>query len=149
MGVFPPNTLFSLKRIEAAGVWEAPNGTHPQQRLLVVTATYNSPSLGEDGAIRTGKMCPDAAVLCYGDREGFVKGLDDLISRPALLHLLFSLYYTCHAYYTHCTTLTTLTRLTADYTGRPCRWRMSSILIILVILAILPYLLQAGPVDGG
>ena len=41
-GAFPPNTLFALKRVEEPGQWEAPNGVFPQQRLLVVTATYRA-----------------------------------------------------------------------------------------------------------
>ena len=37
---FPPDTIYRLKEIKAAGEWEAPNGIWPNQRLLVVTATY-------------------------------------------------------------------------------------------------------------
>ena len=84
VGVFPPNTLFSLKRIEAPGTWEAPNGLYPRQRLLVVTATYHSPTLGADGSAGGGKLCGDATVLSYDNREGFVRGLDDIIAKPSL-----------------------------------------------------------------
>ena len=40
---FPPNTRFQLKEIKARGEWVAPNGMRPQQRLLIVTATYKQP----------------------------------------------------------------------------------------------------------
>ncbi|EOD30440.1 hypothetical protein EMIHUDRAFT_468406, partial [Emiliania huxleyi CCMP1516] len=50
--VFPPNTLFRLKRVEPPG-WTAPNGVVVEQPLYVVSATYRPTrplaSLGADG----------------------------------------------------------------------------------------------------
>ena len=43
-GAFPPNTLFRLKSIDEKGSWKAPNGVWPQQRRLIVTATFRAPS---------------------------------------------------------------------------------------------------------
>lgn len=43
-GVFPPNCLFRLKDVLAAGTWEAPaQGIFPRQRLLIFSATYRQP----------------------------------------------------------------------------------------------------------
>ena len=43
LGSFPPNTLYRLVEVIAAGAWEAPGGeVRPQRRLLVVKATYLS-----------------------------------------------------------------------------------------------------------
>ena len=39
-GCFPLNTLFKLREVHTPGSWRAPNGTFPQRKLLVVTATY-------------------------------------------------------------------------------------------------------------
>ena len=36
-GCFPLNTLFRLREVRQPGEWEAPNGTHPMRKLLVVT----------------------------------------------------------------------------------------------------------------
>jgi hypothetical protein len=69
-GVFPPNTLFRLKRIERLGEWEAPGGTFPRRRLLVVTATYRPPSAGLMRVGDTdGKLCAAAVTLSYGAVE--------------------------------------------------------------------------------
>lgn len=46
-GVFPPNTLFTLKDIKEAGEWEAETTSGLQtvsQRLLIVTATFPAPT---------------------------------------------------------------------------------------------------------
>jgi len=42
-GVFPPNTAFRLMQVIKPGGWEAPGGVKPEQRLLVVRATYRPP----------------------------------------------------------------------------------------------------------
>ena len=84
-GGFPPNTLFRLKEVKAAGTWEAPGGCRPQQRLLVVTATYQPPREGYVPRDSGGsKMCGSAVTLSYKTRDAFLKGLDDLIAKPAL-----------------------------------------------------------------
>ena len=44
--IFPPNTRFELQEVIGPREWEAPNGVYPQQRLLVVTATYRAPRAG-------------------------------------------------------------------------------------------------------
>ena len=91
-GDFPPNTLFRLKRVCAPGEWEAPGGVYPMQRLLEVTATYQPPRAGlvpEDSG--GSKMCGTAVTLSYNRREAFLRGLDDLIAKPALrMHDEFS-----------------------------------------------------------
>ena len=59
-GAFPPNTLFRLKKIHAPGTWAAPGGHYPQQRLLIMTATYRAPSAGiEQGE----QVCPPVALI--------------------------------------------------------------------------------------
>ena len=85
-GCFPPNTLYRLKRVIAAGEWEAAGtGVYPRQRLLVVTATWRPPTAGLLSADRGGgKLCGAAVNLSYSRREAFVRGLDDLIAKPAL-----------------------------------------------------------------
>jgi len=82
--VFPPNTLFRLKRVEPPG-WTAPNGVVVEQPLYVVSATYRPTrplaSLGADG----GKLCVASGTLSYGGRQAFVEGLDGLLpTRPPL-----------------------------------------------------------------
>ena len=81
-GCFPPNTLFRLKEVKAPGTWEAPGGVYPQQRLLVVTATYLVPSKAQE--LGGSKLCASSSALSYGDRSAFAQGLDDLVGRPPL-----------------------------------------------------------------
>ncbi|KAL1521882.1 hypothetical protein AB1Y20_021533 [Prymnesium parvum] len=84
-GVFPPNTLFRLKKIMQAGEWEAPGGVFPKQRLLIVGATYMRPSPKSiSSAAADSKLCQGAATLLYGTRTSFVNGLSDLIGKPLL-----------------------------------------------------------------
>ena len=85
-GDFPPNTLFRLQGGYEAGEWEAPGGVFPMQRLLVVTATYQPPRAGITGIAQDNggsKMCGTSNLL-YNKREDFLKGLDDLIAKPAM-----------------------------------------------------------------
>jgi len=81
--VFPPNTLFRLKRVEPPG-WTAPNGVVVEQPLYVVSATYRPTrplaSLGADG----GKLCVASGTLSYGGRQAFVEGLDGLLPTRTL-----------------------------------------------------------------
>ena len=81
-GCFPPNTLFRLKEVKEPGTWEAPGGFFPQQRLLVVTATYLVPSKAQE--FRGNKLCASSSALSYGDRSTHTRGLDDLVGRPVL-----------------------------------------------------------------
>ena len=75
-GCFPPNTLFRLREVKAAGTWVAPGGARPKQRLLVVTATFRPEySLEAARLCSGGKMC---SALSYGTRQSFVDGIDDL-----------------------------------------------------------------------
>jgi len=87
-GAFPPNTLFRLKEVRAAGQWEAPpasSGVYPNQRLLVCTATYQPPRAGlAAGGEGSGKMVGAAAMLSYGKRTAYVEGIDDLFAKPVL-----------------------------------------------------------------
>ena len=83
-GVFPPNTLFRLKRVVEAGFWEGPGGVYPKQRLLIVTATYRPPRAGPTGGGGAGKMCEPAVSLWFASRKEFVRGLDDLLARTTL-----------------------------------------------------------------
>lgn len=81
---FPPNTLFRLKRIVAAGAWEAPGGVCPRQRLLVVSATYQRPQPSSLCSDAGGRMCDSVVTLQYGNRHAFVHGLDDILANPAI-----------------------------------------------------------------
>lgn len=84
-GTFPPNALFRLKQTIDAGYWEAPGGVYPNQRLLVVTATYRPPRKGLQMANEGGgKICGAAVTLRYGSRDEYIKGLTDIISLPVL-----------------------------------------------------------------
>ena len=85
-GAFPPNTLFRLKEVKQPGSWEAPGGIFPQQRLLVVTATYLNPksTASADSGMSGAKMCPERVTLSYGDRNAYVNGIDSLIAKPLL-----------------------------------------------------------------
>ena len=84
-GNFPPNCLFKLRHVVPAGQWEAPGGVYPQQRLLVVSATYRPPRIGISVAMDDrGKLCGSTTTLHYSDRTAFVKGLDDLLAQPLL-----------------------------------------------------------------
>ena len=84
-GDFPPNTLFRLKGVVNPGQWEAPGGVFPNQRLLVVTATFQPPRAGISSNDSGGsKMCGTSVALTYNNRESFLHGLDDLIAMPAL-----------------------------------------------------------------
>ena len=86
-GAFPTCTLFRLRAVKEAGTWEAPGGVYPQQRLLIVTATYLTPRGNEFRAVHTGgggKMCTAMNTLEYGNRNAFVQGIDALIAKPLL-----------------------------------------------------------------
>jgi hypothetical protein len=86
-GVFPPNTLFTLKGIKEAGEWESPNGIKVDQRLLVVTATFRPPHSNEV-AKNGSKMCGSVTTLSYGDRKAYITGLHDILEIPALTLVL-------------------------------------------------------------
>ena len=93
-GVFPPNTLFRLKEIKDPGTWESPNpGVFPKQRLLVVSALFQRPSLRreltEDAS--PGKLCGSVTTLQYANRIAYVDGLDDILAKPVLTMELESL----------------------------------------------------------
>jgi len=83
-GDFPPNTLFRFKEVKAPGTWQAPGGVFPKQRLLVVTATYQPPRTGVIAEGEGGRMCGSPVTLSYNKRETFLRGLDDMIAKPAL-----------------------------------------------------------------
>jgi hypothetical protein len=98
-GVFPPNCLFRLKKVEKAGEWESPfPGVFPRQRLLVFTATYRKPNdvWCSDDADAEVPKCPeqsagaklcgvtDLVTLSYACRKEFASGLDDVLARPVL-----------------------------------------------------------------
>jgi hypothetical protein len=80
-----------------AGEWEAPKEddpsttteeVRPQQRLLIVTATYRHPRLrlGQTSSVVGGGKFSGFAgtTLVYGDRSAFIAGLDDILSQPSL-----------------------------------------------------------------
>ena len=100
---FPPNTQFQLKEIKEPGEWEAPKDTpafgssmgggpsvYPQQRLFVVTATYQEPRADSTGRIAqqlaslAPKLCCGAAAMGFGRRDAFMAGLDGLTDCPLL-----------------------------------------------------------------
>ena len=60
-----------------------PPEKHPNQRLLLCTATYREPS-AEMKLASGGKMCESIVNLRYGLRDAYIKGLDDLIASPVL-----------------------------------------------------------------
>ena len=80
---FPPNTLFSLKRVEES--FTAPTGVTVRQRLLTVSATYRAPRRldGEADASSGSKLCAPAS-LAYADRSAYIDGLDDILIAPSL-----------------------------------------------------------------
>lgn len=91
VGYFPPNTLYHLKVVIPPGEWESPRpGVFPQQRLVVVGATYRSPHEGlPEGS--GGKMVGSVNTLSYANREDYVRGIDDITARPSLtMELEFS-----------------------------------------------------------
>jgi hypothetical protein len=57
--------------------------TQPQQ-LIVVTATYRKATRNDQLKIIATKMSGSVGTLSYGDREGYIKGLADILSRPTL-----------------------------------------------------------------
>jgi len=83
--VFPPNTLFCLKKVHSPGDWLAPGGKRPKQRLLEVTATFRMNGLfksGNSGA--TAKLCGEMITLSYASRKAYIRGLSDLLDKPLL-----------------------------------------------------------------
>ena len=48
----PMNALLELQEVLAPGEWEAPNGTFPQRKLYVLTATYRPPRARGGGGSR-------------------------------------------------------------------------------------------------
>ena len=87
-GAFPPNTLFRLKEIKPPGEWEAPGGCWPRQRLLMVTATYQSQDLDATAVASSdscgNKMCGEVVTLQYSRSEAHVAGIEDLTAKPML-----------------------------------------------------------------
>ena len=83
-GVFPPNTLFRLLEVKEAGSWEAPGGKMPQVRLLVVSATFRAPRAGISDMKAHGKLCGAVNVLRYGSKHEYMRGLDDILSKPMI-----------------------------------------------------------------
>ena len=81
-GAFPPNTLFRLSHFEPPGSWEGPGGVRPNQRLLVVTATFRKATPTQ--AKIASKMTGSTVTLSYGDRESFVRGLNDISTKTTL-----------------------------------------------------------------
>ena len=87
---FPPNTQYRLKEVFGAGEWEAPGGKFPQQRLLVVTATYHPPRSDVSGkfsqlfADQQPKLCGSREALIFGRPEACALGLDGLADNPML-----------------------------------------------------------------
>jgi hypothetical protein len=82
--VFPPNTLFRLREVHKEGSWQGPGGVCPQQRLLVVSATYHQ-ARAHQGEDAEGKLCGNVAtLLSYASRTAYVKGLDDILLHPVL-----------------------------------------------------------------
>ena len=82
--VFPPNTLFRLKKVEPS--FESPCGVRVKQRLLTVTATFRPRELEEAAGVSSlgsRKLCSPAALL-YADRSAFIRGLDDILAAPVL-----------------------------------------------------------------
>ena len=51
-GQLPMNALLELQEVLAPGEWEAPNGTFPQRKLYVLTATYRPPRARGGGGSR-------------------------------------------------------------------------------------------------
>ena len=83
-GTFPPNTLFTYKGEMDAGTWEAPDGSRPDQPLIIVSATYRPPRLRAAPGETSQKWSPSAVTLRYADRKAYVEGIDDIIASPAL-----------------------------------------------------------------
>jgi len=86
-GVFPPNTLFRLHRIDEPGTWPCPReGVYPKQRLLTVSAVFRTPDarrfVNDES---TGKLCVKANVLRYAERTAYVQGLDDVLRKTPVL----------------------------------------------------------------
>lgn len=84
-GAFPPNTLFRLKKIFEPGTWQAPGGAFPQQRLLLVTATFRTPLLArQESDSVDSKMGANTIVLQYGARNKYAAGLPKEIFMPIM-----------------------------------------------------------------
>ena len=83
-GVFPPNCLFKLREVVEAGEWEAPGGNYPRQRLLVVSANYRLAGTAQATGDGGSKMCGSVLTLDYANRDAFIRGLDDLMTKPLL-----------------------------------------------------------------
>lgn len=75
---------FRLKDILPPGAWTGPGGVRPNRRLIVVTATYRKGTSSSSEARGATKMTGSTVTLNYGDRESFVRGLADLLTRPTL-----------------------------------------------------------------
>ncbi len=77
-GVYPPNTLYRLRRVLRGG-FTAPNGVTVRQPLYVVSATYRQARAPVNGG-GGGKLCGAINELSYGGRESFIEGLDGMLS---------------------------------------------------------------------
>lgn len=83
--IYPPFTLFRLRKVYKPGEWTAPDGLTPNCRLLVVTATYKFPEPAAACETQdTSKWCETAELLSYGSRSTFIRGLTDVLDRPTL-----------------------------------------------------------------
>merc|ERR1740121_214865 len=86
-GLFPANTLFKLKSVLPAP-FEAQNHLGEKvwvnQRCLVVTATFYHGAQASTLGGGTGKMMAPVSTLAYGNRDTYIKGLQDIIQKPIL-----------------------------------------------------------------
>jgi len=85
-GIYPPNTLFRLKKVLDPGFWTSPfdASVYPKCRLLVVTATFRPPHTADAEQGGHGKMCDTVRTLSYGTRAAFITGMDDVTAKTTL-----------------------------------------------------------------
>ena len=88
-GVFPPNTLFTLKEVLPAP-FQAVNSRGEtvtiHQTCFRVGATY-LPPVASAGQGVSGKMVAAPLTLHYGERSSYIAGVQDLIQKPSLTML--------------------------------------------------------------
>lgn len=85
-GVFPPNTLFRLKKVIPAPFTaiDKTGGEHSiNQRCLVVSATFQPLGSRTDTEL-CGKMSAGVTTLHYGSRNAYIYGVRDIIEKPVL-----------------------------------------------------------------